>query len=146
MRIAVVINAASGSALGRDAIEAEVARHLAAHGLDAIIVPEHEDGLLARLDAAVAQGADAVVVGGGDGTITAAAARLMGGTAALGILPLGTMNMLAKDLGIPLELDGRLDRGHGMASMKQRAKQMQGQCLIESGPGYGTVIRLTLPL
>ncbi|WP_428416992.1 sensor histidine kinase [Methylibium sp.] len=48
--------------------------------------------------------------------------------------------------GIPLELDGRLDRGHGMASMKQRAKQMQGQCLIESGPGYGTVIRLTLPL
>lgn len=48
--------------------------------------------------------------------------------------------------GIPLELDGKLDRGHGMASMKHRAKQMQGQCLVESGPGYGTVIRLTLPL
>jgi len=48
--------------------------------------------------------------------------------------------------GIPMELDGKLDRGHGMASMKQRAKQMQGQCLVESGPGYGTVIRLTLPL
>ena len=48
--------------------------------------------------------------------------------------------------GIPMELDGRLDRGHGMSSMKHRAKQMQGQCLVESGPGYGTVIRLTLPL
>ena len=48
--------------------------------------------------------------------------------------------------GIPLELDGRLDRGHGMSSMKHRAKQMQGQCLVESAPGYGTVIRLTLPL
>ena len=48
--------------------------------------------------------------------------------------------------GIPMELDGRLDRGHGMMTMKQRAKQMQGQCLVESGPGYGTVIRLTLPL
>ncbi len=48
--------------------------------------------------------------------------------------------------GIPLELDGRLDRGHGMASMKHRAKQLHGQCLVESGPGYGTVIRLTLPL
>ena len=48
--------------------------------------------------------------------------------------------------GIPLELDGRLDRGHGMASMKHRAKQLQGQCLVESGPGYGTVIRLTVPL
>ncbi len=48
--------------------------------------------------------------------------------------------------GIPMELDGQLDRGHGMASMKHRAKQMQGQCLVESAPGYGTVIRLTLPL
>ena len=48
--------------------------------------------------------------------------------------------------GISTELDGKLDRGHGMASMKHRAKQMQGQCLFESGPGYGTVIRLTLPL
>ncbi|MET0208661.1 MAG: ATP-binding protein [Burkholderiaceae bacterium] len=48
--------------------------------------------------------------------------------------------------GIPTALDGKLDRGHGMASMKQRAKSMQGQCLVESGPGYGTVIRLTLPL
>ena len=48
--------------------------------------------------------------------------------------------------GIPLELDGRLDRGHGMSSMKHRAKQLQGQCLVESGPGYGTVIRLTIPL
>jgi len=48
--------------------------------------------------------------------------------------------------GITSEPDGRLDRGHGMATMKQRAKQLQGQCLIESGPGLGTVIRLTLPL
>jgi signal transduction histidine kinase len=60
----------------------------------------------------------------------------------------GDLQLVIQDNGngIPLELDGRLDRGHGMASMKQRAKQMQGQCLVESGPGYGTVIRLTLPL
>lgn len=48
--------------------------------------------------------------------------------------------------GIPMELDGKLDRGHGMTSMKQRAKGLQGQCLVESGPGFGTVIRLTVPL
>jgi len=48
--------------------------------------------------------------------------------------------------GIPMELDGRLDRGHGMTTMKHRAKQLSGQCLVESGPGFGTVIRLTLPL
>ena len=48
--------------------------------------------------------------------------------------------------GIGSDVDGRLDRGHGLASMKNRAKQLEGQCLIESGPGYGTVIRLTVPL
>ncbi len=60
----------------------------------------------------------------------------------------GDLQLVIQDngRGIPMELDGRLDRGHGMMSMKQRAKQMQGQCLVESGPGYGTVIRLTLPL
>ena len=60
----------------------------------------------------------------------------------------GDFQLLVQDNGngIPMELDGRLDRGHGMSSMKHRAKQMQGQCLVESGPGYGTVIRLTLPL
>ena len=56
------------------------------------------------------------------------------------------INIQDNGRGIPMELDGKLDRGHGMFSMKQRAKNMQGQCLVESGPGYGTVIRLTLPL
>jgi signal transduction histidine kinase len=48
--------------------------------------------------------------------------------------------------GIAPDVEGRLDRGHGLASMKNRAKQLHGQCLVESSPGYGTVIRLTLPL
>ncbi|MCB1996000.1 MAG: sensor histidine kinase, partial [Rhodoferax sp.] len=54
----------------------------------------------------------------------------------------GDLQLVIQDNGhgIPMELDGRLDRGHGMMTMKQRAKQMQGQCLVESGPGYGTVI------
>ncbi|MFG5410103.1 ATP-binding protein [Piscinibacter sakaiensis] len=48
--------------------------------------------------------------------------------------------------GIPADFDRGLDRGHGMTTMKHRAKQLNGQCLIESGPGLGTVIRLSLPL
>ncbi|WP_237212833.1 diacylglycerol/lipid kinase family protein [Falsiroseomonas oryziterrae] len=104
MRVAVVLNSSAGSLLGRHAAEDEVARHLEAARLEAIHVPDHPDGLISRLDDAIAHGADAVVVGGGDGTIAAAAAKLIGTETALGILPLGTMNMLAKDLGIPLEL------------------------------------------
>jgi len=41
-----------------------------------------------------------IVVGGGDGTISAAADLLAGSRIALGILPLGTMNLIAKSLGI----------------------------------------------
>jgi diacylglycerol kinase family enzyme len=45
------------------------------------------------------------VVAGGDGTIAAAAQALAGRKTELAILPLGTLNHFAKDLGIPVELD-----------------------------------------
>jgi len=44
---------------------------------------------------------DALAVGGGDGTINAAAAHLAGTGIPLGVLPLGTLNHFARDLGIP---------------------------------------------
>ena len=57
------------------------------------------------LDAATRLGVDTVLVGGGDGTVSHAASLLANRGLALGILPLGTFNHFAKDLGIPLDLD-----------------------------------------
>jgi diacylglycerol kinase family enzyme len=51
-----------------------------------------------------AEGFAAVVAGGGDCTVSAAAGALAGTQLPLGVLPLGTLNHFAKDLGIPLEL------------------------------------------
>jgi diacylglycerol kinase family enzyme len=48
---------------------------------------------------------DALVIGGGDGTVRVAAAALAGTNLPLGIVPLGTLNHFAKDLGIPLHLE-----------------------------------------
>ena len=53
----------------------------------------------------VSQDRHAVTLTGGDGTVTSAAARLTDTPSALGVLPLGTMNLLARDIGVPLELD-----------------------------------------
>ena len=54
---------------------------------------------------AVQEGCDTLVAGGGDGTINAVASVVVGTEIPLGVLPLGTLNHFAKDLGIPLELD-----------------------------------------
>jgi diacylglycerol kinase family enzyme len=54
---------------------------------------------------AVQDGAATIVAGGGDGTINAVASTLIGTDISLGVLPLGTLNHFAKDLGIPLDLD-----------------------------------------
>jgi YegS/Rv2252/BmrU family lipid kinase len=61
---------------------------------------------LAALAREVARGDSPVVVaGGGDGSIGSVASVLAGSDKALGVLPLGTLNHFAKDLGIPLALD-----------------------------------------
>lgn len=60
-------------------------------------------------------GAPVIVAGGGDGTVNAVAAELVGSASALGVLPLGTLNHFARDAGIPLQLEEAIAvvaRGH----------------------------------
>ncbi|MEO7497022.1 MAG: diacylglycerol kinase family protein [Massilia sp.] len=61
--------------------------------------------LLAAAAKAVSDGVELIVAGGGDGTINAVASKVAGSGAIFGVLPLGTLNHFAKDLGIPLALD-----------------------------------------
>src|SRR3954468_3031199 len=54
---------------------------------------------------AVRDGAKLVIAGGGDGTMNAVANALAGSDTTLGVLPMGTLNHFAKDLGIPLDIE-----------------------------------------
>lgn len=115
MRVALVLNGAAGALLGRppEAIAARLQQILAEAGHEPRVVVGQGPELCRALDAAIASDAEAILVGGGDGTIIAAAERLLPENRAeagrpLGILPMGTANLLARDLGIPLSPEAAL--------------------------------------
>ncbi|UEM04103.1 diacylglycerol kinase family lipid kinase [Skermanella rosea] len=106
MKISVVLNGAAGSLVGQPIEESvsEVKRLFEEAGHTATVTAASGPEIVAAIDRAVASDAEVVVVGGGDGTVATAAGKLMGTDKALGILPLGTLNLYAKDLGIPLDI------------------------------------------
>src|SRR3569833_16414 len=61
------------------------------------------DKLAASVRDALREGAPRVLIAGGDGSVASAATSLAGTDAELAILPCGTLNHLAKDLGLPLD-------------------------------------------
>ena len=94
---------------GRSSDEAERARLrtlLNDAGLQPTIVEVTEGE---RIAAAVdSDPSEIVVAAGGDGTISAVAARLLGSHRTLGVIPGGTLNHFAKDLGIPQDFTGAI--------------------------------------
>src|SRR5207245_3348295 len=55
---------------------------------------------------ALSENPDAIIAGGGDGTISCVAGVLAHSNVPLGILPMGTLNHFARDLDIPTNIEG----------------------------------------
>ena len=107
MKAVVLLNCGSD---GHDSPKAKtesdrVAAAFRAAGVEAAVKSVPARGLDEAARAAAASEADPVVLGGGDGTVSTGAGALAGGPKALGVLPLGTFNHFARDLGIPLGLE-----------------------------------------
>ncbi|HYH86954.1 MAG TPA: diacylglycerol kinase family protein [Pyrinomonadaceae bacterium] len=103
--VEVIINATAGTRRADDAGRA-VADAFANCGVGARVAVARDGAEIIRLARrALSNGARAVVAGGGDGTVSAVASQLVGSRLALGVLPLGTLNHFAKDLGVPLNLE-----------------------------------------
>jgi diacylglycerol kinase (ATP) len=66
-----------------------------------VIEARPPEGLRAQAAAAAEQGLDAVFVAGGDGSVGLVADALAGSETALGVLPSGTANVWAQELGLP---------------------------------------------
>jgi diacylglycerol kinase family enzyme len=103
--IPVLINRNGGTAAAAGArLKKDVAAAFRDAGLDVAI--RLLDGARIAKAAEKLKGHNMIVVGGGDGTLGAAAEVLAGSDTALGILPLGTHNHFARQIGIPQDLPG----------------------------------------
>lgn len=103
--VAVLLNAQAGSGHtppNADAVRAAFARH----GQQAAVfacTPERK--LDALLREAVAARPQVLVAAGGDGTVGAVAAQALEHDLLFGVLPVGTLNHFARELGLPLEFE-----------------------------------------
>jgi YegS/Rv2252/BmrU family lipid kinase len=104
-RARIVANPVSGSMRGADGLGElrATAVWLTDHGLPTEVTTTQRVGHAVDLAReAVAAGREMVIAAGGDGTLNDVIQGLAGSTTALGVLPMGTVNVWAREIGIPL--------------------------------------------
>lgn len=102
-RAAFIINAQAGRGFDRSWMEANRPAVDAVANGGPISFVSGGDEIAQAVRQALDGGCTTIVAGGGDGTLNAVASHIVGTGTRFGILPLGTLNHFAKDLGVPLE-------------------------------------------
>ena len=91
--------------------------------------------------AAIEAGALLVLVCGGDGTIAACAGALAGTGVAMAVVPVGTGNLLARNLDIPLDLSEALDVAFGPAErVIDVLEAAQQRFVVMAGLGFDAAL------
>lgn len=125
----LIVNATKADDHAAAELHDRVARAFADEGWPKprMVMTTPEDSGAAAAGAAVEAGAELVVACGGDGTINAVAEGLADSGVVLGVLPLGTGNLVAGQLGIPSSLDDAIavllhgtDRRHDLGAVADR--------------------------
>lgn len=142
-RVLAVLNPRSGRS---DPDAVEQALRLRFPSLEVVLSPEEGD-LVALVQMAIERvRPELVVVSGGDGTVSAVASAAVGSRVRLGVVPSGTANVLARELGIPLTLEGACDvLAHGTARPVDAIDLPDGRrCLCRVAMGvFGEVAEAT---
>lgn len=129
-RYHIVLNARAGTALGEAITPEDLKARFEGLGLDTVVDADLDRDLADRIEAAIAGPADTIVAAGGDGTVTALASALIGTGKTLALLPLGTANLLARDLGIPLDLNAAILALAAMEPQQIDVGEMNGRVFL----------------
>jgi diacylglycerol kinase family enzyme len=106
-RTIVILNRGAGHCGAENQVQIE--KFFQSRAIPALLLVAPDGGEIAQLAAEAARSdSEAVVAAGGDGTIDTVAAALAGTGKILSVLPLGTFNLLARRLSIPLDLEAAL--------------------------------------
>jgi diacylglycerol kinase family enzyme len=106
VKLAVLLNCSGGALRKNPDLVEQAEQAFRAARLDVRVETLEPDALQSRAEALVVLGEmDAIVIGGGDGTVGAVAGLLAETDVALGVLPLGTLNHYARDAGIPADIE-----------------------------------------
>jgi len=108
MKIEVILNARSGTD-DKKHLQRRLQELFFARGIDArISIARSGNRIVELAHQAARSDAEIIVAGGGDGTINSVASAAIESGKTMGLLPFGTMNHFAKDLHIPLDLEGAI--------------------------------------
>jgi len=105
VRAKVLLNRGGGAVAEDEKATAAVREALSRAGIDCDIQLVDGAKIAGQARAVAERGDPLLIVGGGDGSVSAAAGALARTETRLALLPLGTLNHFARDLGIPVELD-----------------------------------------
>jgi YegS/Rv2252/BmrU family lipid kinase len=134
-RAFVVLNSDAGR--GRtNGFEEALAAHLANHSY-VLVETSRREAIGRDVRAAIGRGFDLVLAAGGDGTVSSVADGVAGTGIPLGVIPMGTTNSLANELGIPSDVGSALNLVTG-PSVKRRIDGMRVNgrfCLLNVGVG-----------
>jgi YegS/Rv2252/BmrU family lipid kinase len=115
-----------------EAFRKAVRRVMDEHGWDEPLWLETapEDPGRGQAESAVSAGVDLVLACGGDGTVTACAEGVAGTGVPLAIIPMGTGNLLARNIGLPMGLDEALAVALGGAQRPIDAGLVNGALFV----------------
>jgi len=128
----VLINRGGGAVAADPKIVGKVADALKSAGVTASVELVDGGEYEVRCGAITERGDRLLIVGGGDGTVSAAASALAGSETLLGIVPLGTLNHFARDLGIPADLGEAAELIASLSERRVDVAKMNGRVFINN--------------